>query len=117
MSAGSDVEFATILRDIATELVALRREVERDRKTGGNATITANVSAGGVGVWIATTSCILCLAGCIVIGYQVSRMQTEILALESADREKSAYLAAIYAQAPQLKAGIKIQNERVPNHP
>ena len=60
----------------------------------GSAQIT--VSAGGVGVWIAATCAALCAVMVLMLGLLYVDQSRKIDNL-------SDYLAAIYAQAPQLK--------------
>jgi hypothetical protein len=73
----------------------------------GNATINASVNAGGVGIWIAVTCCCVMLS-CIVIGSlwatrEMARFDQEMQARKDENSKMSAYLSAIYVQAPQLK--------------
>lgn len=97
--ADNDAKLAAVLEGLA-DLLA-------EQRAGSQAYI--NVNAGGVGVWIATTCCIVCVAVCAALGLLVvahgqqmsaleARMGSDITRLEQADRDKSAYLAAIYAR-------------------
>lgn len=96
---GHDPRLVQVLEQLAEVLPVLLAE----RRGASTATVNATVSAGGFGVWIATTCCLVCLAGYVALGLHVSKMQDDIAALEQADREKANFLAAIYAQAPHLR--------------
>jgi hypothetical protein len=88
--------------ELVTELKAFRNLSPES----GNAT-SVTISAGGVGVWIATTACLVMLAVLLVGGLWMSRELNRIDVTmserkEEADRMQT-YLSAIYAQAPHLK--------------
>lgn len=81
-------------------------------KIGDNtSTATIHVNAGGLGVWIATTCCIVMLVTSIILGvvfmWHEQEQQAQISAHEAEQQRKIDelynYIAAIYAQAPQLK--------------
>ena len=68
---------------------------------------TITVNAGGVGVWIATTCCLVML-GCGLIGAlwvsrEFSRYDAEIGLLKARDNTQAAYLQSIWRNIPELK--------------
>lgn len=78
---------------------------DRRSKNIGNATITVN--AGGVGVWVAVTCCLVMLAllllGSLWASRELMRSDQEMQARKDENSKMTAYLQAIYVQAPQLK--------------
>lgn len=78
---------------------------DRRNKNIGNATITVN--AGGVGVWVAVTCCLVMLAllllGSLWASREMNRFDQEMQARKDENSKMTAYLQAIYVQAPQLK--------------
>ena len=62
--------------------------------TTGNSTITVN--AGGAGVWIAATCCIVSFVINVCLGFVVVMHDRKI-------DDLNAYVTAIYAMAPSLK--------------
>lgn len=76
-------------------------------QSGQQSVSSITVDAGGVGVWIASTACMVMLGVLIVGGLWMSRELNRIDVTmserkEEADRMQT-YLSAIYAQAPHLK--------------
>lgn len=74
-------------------------------KNANNAVITVN--AGGVGVWVATTSCIAML-GIVIVGAlwasrEFSRVDQQLIELREENKTMQTYLSAIYQIAPSLK--------------
>lgn len=94
---GSDVE-GEQLRDALKRFgVKSDQFIDVMRRTGGNsAAITANVNAGGVGVWIATTCCLMMFAMNVVLTAVLVMHSRKIDALDD-------YISAIYMMAPHLK--------------
>lgn len=82
----------TEVEGLKDDLDRLRRNI--DRAVVGNSTI--NVNAGGVGVWLATTCCIVSVVACGFLALTVFDQNRKIDDLEH-------YLNAIYMMAPQLK--------------
>lgn len=78
---------------------------DRRNKNIGNATITVN--AGGVGVWVAVTCCLVMLAllllGSLWASREMNRFDQEMQARKDENSKMQAYISAIYVQAPQLK--------------
>lgn len=79
---------------------------------GGNtSTANINVNAGGLGVWIAATCCIVTLVTSVILSsvfmWHEQEQQQQINAHEADQQRKIDelynYISAIYAQAPQLK--------------
>lgn len=82
---------------------ALTRALERfsdkaDKLLASGNTNTARieVNAGGVGVWIATTCCLVVMVVSMFLGLWVVDLSRKVSDLND-------YLAAIYMQAPHLK--------------
>lgn len=70
----------------------------------GNATITVN--AGGIGIWLSVTCCLVMLSllmlGSLWATREMSRFDQEMQARKDENSKMTAYLQAIYVQAPQL---------------
>ncbi len=108
------------IRELSEASRRLRESVESltsDMHPRSASASTININAGGVGVWIATTSCIAMLAASVVGGIWVSREFTAKQIADVAQDQKIAelgnYLQAIYAQAPQLQPAKKKEDENV----
>lgn len=77
--------------------------------SGGTSRAEIHIHAGGagIGIWIATTACLVMLAcglvGALWMSREFSRYDARIAELQANDRTQGDYLAAIYMQAPQLK--------------
>lgn len=84
-------------------------EMLRDNRIRNSAVIT--VQAGGVGVWIATSSAVLMFVLFVVAAFVTYRDMSEVRAdvreLRRENQTMRDYLAAIYAQAPHLKPAEK----------
>lgn len=100
--------------------VAEVRDFMRNRAgiRGGNNQMTMHVNAGGVGVWIAVTCCIVMLS-CLTVGgilanawlnSEFANIHSDLKDRRDENESMKAYLAAIYMQAPQLKPKEKEQN-------
>jgi hypothetical protein len=76
------------------EVVAAR--IVRDLLGAGSSNATIQVNAGGAGLWVAVTCCAVMLAANLFLAAIVMDHSRKIDDLGD-------YLAAIYAQAPQLK--------------
>lgn len=76
-------------------------------KLGQPTSLTVRMDAGGVGIFAATTACLMMVAVMFASGFWVtwafSQMQGKIDALQRASETQEAYLQAIYQIAPQLK--------------
>lgn len=90
---------------MSDDLGALLEEARALRLSMGhgasNATIT--VQAGGLGVIIATGTCVLMLAINIMQLVDRTRLDSEIRELRAADKGHDNHLSAIYMMAPHLK--------------
>ena len=68
---------------------------------------SVHVEAGGIGLWIAATACLVMLScglvGAFWMSRELSRVDTELATLRSRDAAMQAYLNAIYQSAPQLR--------------
>lgn len=87
------------LPDEVTEMKTAVAELARSLGIpvgNGNAVSTITVNAGGIGVWIASICCAMMLGMAIVGGALILDQQRQLSDLHD-------YLAAIYAQAPQLQ--------------
>lgn len=86
---------------------------DRRVNTVGNATISVN--AGGVGVWVAVTCCIVMLSilliGSLWASHEMMRFDQEMQARKDENSKMQAYISAIYVQAPQLKPKDKSTKE------
>lgn len=73
-------------------------ESERRRALGGNNYSASNIhiNAGGIGIWICSTFCALCLMASLFTLYVVSEIKQN-------DRDQGNQLNAIYMMAPHLK--------------
>lgn len=83
------------------QLTSALREAQgalRGYRYGNQATIT--VSAGGIGVWIASTAAIVMLAVNMLL---ISVYVTDKQEMKSNINKMQDYLNAIYMQAPQLR--------------
>ncbi len=69
-------------------------------------TSTISINAGGVGVWVAVTCCLvmlsLLLLGSLWASHEMMRYDQEMQARKDENSKMTAYLQAIYVQAPQL---------------
>lgn len=78
--------------------------------SSGNVT-SFRLDAGGAGVWIATTACLVMLGvmvvggviGAIWLGREFDRVDKELNERKEEGQRMQSYLSAIYVQAPQLK--------------
>lgn len=75
---------------------------------GATATNTGiHIHAGGLGVWMATTACLVMLGALVVgalwVSREFARYDAQIAELRANDQRQADYLAAIYAQAPSLR--------------
>jgi len=73
----------------------------------GTSRAEVHVNAGGVGVWISTTACLVMLSallvGTLFVLREFTRYDAQIAELRANDKTQADYLAAIYMQAPHLK--------------
>lgn len=73
----------------------------------GNSQAFITIDAGGLGVWVASTACLIMLALMIVgaLWYSADRANTQAQLVELREENKTmqAFLSAIYIQAPHLK--------------
>lgn len=89
----------------AERLERVASALPTSRATGNHSTISIN--AGGVGVWIATTCCIVMLAvigiGGLWMDREFQRHDAQLAELRQDNADLHEYLAAIYMIAPSLK--------------
>lgn len=82
------------------------RQLMHQNRSIGNATINASVHAGGIGVWVASTCCVVMLACGLIAALwgtrELERFDQEMQARKDENSKMTAYLQAIYVQAPQL---------------
>lgn len=82
------------------------RQLMHQNRSIGNATINASVNAGGIGIWIASTCCVVMLACGVIAALwgtrELERFDQEMQARKDENSKMTAYLQAIYVQAPQL---------------
>lgn len=68
---------------------------------------TVKINAGGVGVWVSSTCCMVMLAVILVGGFWISREFTrtdkELNERKEELQRIQSYVSAIYVQAPQLR--------------
>lgn len=96
-------EMAIILSDLADATKKLRDATipfHDHRSSENSSTSTIHVNAGGAGLWIAVTCCIVTTI--IAIGMGIGWAVTAYKQGTQIDRMQD-YLNAIYVQAPQLK--------------
>ena len=66
-----------------------------------------HINAGGIGVWVATTCCLIMLA-CFVLGSvwvsrELNHFDSENQARKSENEKAQSYISAIYVLAPSLR--------------
>lgn len=112
------------IRELGEASRRLRESVEaltHDIQPRSASASTININAGGIGVWVAATSCIVMLAMLGMGGMWLSREFTsKQLADNAQDREITDlgdHLHAIYMQAPQLQPPTKKEVENVDSRP
>lgn len=89
-------------------------------RIGGDAKIELHINAGGVGVWIAATCCLITLAavlvGGLVAGLWLTREFTRVDVTLSERKEENdraqTYLSSIFGRVPELKAQIDKETEK-----
>lgn len=79
----------------------------KDKTNSTSTTSTVSVNAGGMGVWLATTACLIML-GVVIVGAlwasrEFQRTDAQIAELRGQLGTTQSYLNAIYVQAPQLR--------------
>ena len=83
------------------------QEALKQIRTSHKNSAQVHISAGGVGVWLATTACLIMLAAFLVSGFWIlsesNKLQAELIELRAKDQQHDDYLSAIYIQAPELK--------------
>lgn len=73
-------------------------EVEGMTKAGNKNVTRVEINAGGVGVWVATTACLVMLSVSFFLGLWVLDLSAKV-------SELNQLLNAIYMMAPHLKPG------------
>ena len=107
-------EIATLARNMDDVRGLLRRYAGA---VSGTSRAEVHVNAGGVGVWISTTACLVML-GVAVIGSvwmhrEFTRVDVELTAIRERAQAQQGYLNAIYRAAPHLQpAEQKTQPEQ-----
>ena len=89
----NESEFEGLIEDFRKESQGLRRELGRQSNSSAS---TININAGGFGVWMATTCCLVSVIACGFLALLVFEQKREIDDLNH-------YLNAIYMMAPHLK--------------
>jgi heme exporter protein D len=115
----STAQTAAELAELARNADDLRGLLGRYAGTfnGGASRAEIHINAGGVGVWIATTACLVML-GVLVIGAlwmqrELTRVDAELIAIRERAQAQQGYLNAIYRAAPNLQpAEQKTQPEK-----
>jgi uncharacterized spore protein YtfJ len=78
-----------------------------------NSRAEITVNAGGVGVWVATTACIVMLAivlvGSIWVSREFTRQDQAMIELREENKTMQSFLSAIYQIAPEIK--VKVDKE------
>jgi len=96
------------LREALKEYTEVMRRSNPSMNGGSNANI--NVSAGGIGIWVAATACIIMLSVLIVGGTiggmwlsrEFSRIDKELQERKGENERAQSYLSSIFLRAPQL---------------
>lgn len=83
-------------RALADALDRFSRKADEILRSRNTNTAKIEVNAGGVGVWIATTACVVMVAVSVFMGLWVVDMSRKVSELEN-------YIHAIYMVAPSLK--------------
>jgi hypothetical protein len=101
-----DAETVRKFAEATERTIQLQERLGMSPVTGvSNATIAVN--AGGVGVWIATTCCLVMLGMAVVGAFWLSRefhrIDTQLAEQRAEDSTLRTYLSSIWQQAPQLK--------------
>jgi len=72
-----------------------------------NNTSTITINAGGVGVWVAVTCCLVMLfstlIGAVWLSREFARVDKELNERKEEGQRMQSYLSAIYVQAPSLR--------------
>lgn len=82
--------------DVVKRVHRAMDEVEGMAKAGNKNLTRVEINAGGVGVWIATTACLVSMAVSLFLALWVLDLSRKVSDLGD-------YLSAIYMQAPHLK--------------
>lgn len=82
--------------DVVKRVHRAMDEVEGMTKAGNKNVTRVEINAGGVGVWIATTACLVSMAVSLFLALWVLDLSRKV-------DDLSDYLSAIYMQAPYLK--------------
>jgi hypothetical protein len=87
--------------------VAAERLTRMNQPSMGSNQANFTFSMGSLGVWIASTCCLIMLAVALVGGMSilafVNTTQADLAEQREKDQQHDDYLAAIYMQAPHLK--------------
>lgn len=107
MNAGAD-ELGEKVSAVGKNAGEIKRILERMQAERGAQSISGlYINGGGVGVWIATTCCVvmiaLLLVGSIWMSREFARVDKELLERKEEGQRMQSYLSAIYVNAPQLK--------------
>ena len=85
-------------------------------KGSNTTTITVGVNAGGVGVWIAVTCCLVTLAmvipGLFWVSHELQRQDARAAEQQIGIDRANTFLAAIWAQAPELEKRVKNEDSK-----
>lgn len=86
------------VRALTAEVAELKRQLEgrKDHVSGFTNSANLNINAGGVGVWVATTACIVMLAVSFFMAMWVLDLSAKV-------SELNQLLNAVYMMAPHLK--------------
>lgn len=99
MDQSEGLQVRNDLQYLSGRVDELKREV-----AGNSATSTIHVNAGGIGVWISATACVVTLSVVLVVGVmQMNRDAAQDKRLSDLDD----YISAIYMMAPHLKPDEK----------
>lgn len=110
------------LREALKEYTEVMKRSNPSMYGGSNANI--NVSAGGIGVWVAATSCIIMLAvlvvggtiGGIWLSREFSRIDKELQERKGENERAQSYLSSIFLRAPQLNPDDKKNESKSTDH-
>lgn len=93
--------------DIDKSLDEILTRVSRLTKPSSNGIAQINVSAGGVGLWVAVTACLVSMAisivGLILVGLALSDLNRQTQELRQSDATTQAYLNAYFSQPKEPK--------------
>lgn len=92
------------INGLTAELREFRSSLQTNR---GNSNAEIHVNAGGVGVWVATTACLVMLGagliGSLWVSREMTRIETQFSNMKNTDDIHDAYIQKLRAQQQEKK--------------